>query len=173
MTLAGCLYREESIPGRSPNLAEKAGINRDYILADASMAPSSSSTPGQAGATAGLTSGRMYKVMKLDEAQLKTLVGKRVEVTGSVKPDNDAKPGDRSNYTNLPNIEATSIREVAGATCVSTPAGASTSPSTTSPAQPSSPTTPDARPNPDPTSPRPIPDNQPASPENPRPDTNR
>ena len=37
-TLAGCLYREESIPGRSPNVAEKAGAGEDFILADATLA---------------------------------------------------------------------------------------------------------------------------------------
>ena len=169
MTLVGCLYREDSIPGRSPNLAEKAGINRDYILADAAVPPSATATPGQAGPTAGLTSGRMFKVMKIGEDQLKTLVGKRVEVMGSIKPDNDARPEDRANNQNLPNLDATSIREVAGAMCPSTPSGAST----TSPSRPSAPATPDTRPNPDPTAPRPIPDTDPVNPANPRPDTNR
>ena len=42
-------------------------------------------------------------------------MGKRVEVTGTIKPDNDAKPADRSTNPNLPNIDGTSIREVAGA----------------------------------------------------------
>jgi len=169
MTLAGCLYNEESIPGRSPNVAEKAGINRDYILADASAAQSSPTTAGKAGATAGLTSGRIFKVMKLDQDQLKALVGKRVEVTGSIKPDDDARPGDRANNQNIPNIEATSIHEVAGATCPSTPAGAST----TSPTQPSTPTTPSPRPTPD-SSPLPTPDaTNPTNPANPTPDNNR
>ena len=35
-TLTGCLYREEQIPGRKPNVAEKAGVLEDYILADVS-----------------------------------------------------------------------------------------------------------------------------------------
>ena len=34
-TLAGCLYREDSIAGRKPNVAEKAGVIEDYILFDA------------------------------------------------------------------------------------------------------------------------------------------
>lgn len=32
-TLTGCVYRERDIPGRSPNVAERAGVLEDYILA--------------------------------------------------------------------------------------------------------------------------------------------
>jgi hypothetical protein len=130
MTLAGCLYRENSIPGRSPNVAEKAGVLEDYILADAAPAreskPLSDPPIAEAGRppaapTAGLASGRMYKVTKISDEQLKTLVGKRVEITGTIKPDDDAKPADRATNTNLPNIEGTSIHEVTGASCPATP----------------------------------------------------
>jgi hypothetical protein len=127
--LAGCLYRENSVPGRSPNVAEKAGVLEDYILADATPArePNPLSDPPIAdksqppGATAGLASGRMYKVTKIDDERLKALVGKRVEVTGTIKQDNDAKPADRATHTNLPNIEGTSIHEIVGAPCPSSP----------------------------------------------------
>jgi hypothetical protein len=128
-TLDGCLYREDSISGRKPNVAEKAGVLEDYILADAAPAREQSGLPdgpiaeaGQppAAAIAGLASGRMYKVTKIEDGRLKELVGKRVQVTGTIKPDNDAKPADSSTSTNLPNIEGTSIREVAGATCPAT-----------------------------------------------------
>jgi hypothetical protein len=158
-TFAGCLYREDAIPGRSPNVAEKAGVLEDYILADATIAPSSApdrqvaegeparpgqtdpARPGQpepragqptAGAAAGLATGRMYKVTKIPDDRLKTLIGKRVEVTGTVKPDGDVQPGEKPvNFENLPNIEATAIREASGATCPSRPAG--TSPATPAP----------------------------------------
>jgi hypothetical protein len=63
----------------------------------------------------------MYKVTKLDDERLKTLIGKRVEITGTIKPDDDAKPADRATNTNLPNIEGTSIHEVGGAACPATP----------------------------------------------------
>jgi hypothetical protein len=63
----------------------------------------------------------MYKVTKLEDGRLKELVGKRVEVTGTIKPETDVKPADRSTSANLPNIEGTSIRELAGATCPATP----------------------------------------------------
>ena len=130
-TLAGCLYLEDSIQGRSPNVAERAGVLEDYILTDAAPArePKRLSDPPTADAggqppgapAAGLASGRMYKVTKLDAKQLKSLVGKRVEVTGTIKPDNDARPLDHITNHNLPNIEGTSIHEVSGASCPATP----------------------------------------------------
>jgi hypothetical protein len=131
-TLTGCLYREDSIPGRSPNVAEKAGVLEDYILADATAARDSNRTPDRpvaeaglppAGESAGLATGRMYKVTKLDDERLKPLTGKRVDITGTVKPDDDVRPGEKpANFENLPNIEGTSIRETSGAPCPATPA---------------------------------------------------
>jgi hypothetical protein len=127
-TLTGCLYREDSIPGRTPNVAEKAGVLEDYILADATAARDSNRTVAEAGqppagASAGLATGRMYKVTKLDDERLKAMTGKRVEITGTVKPDNDVRPGEKpANFENLPNIEGASIREASGAPCPATPA---------------------------------------------------
>ena len=130
-TLAGCLYREDSIQGRSPNVAERAGVQEDYILTDAAPTrelkrlsdPPIADAGGQPpdAPAAGLASGRMYKVTKLDGKQLKSLVGKRVEVTGTIKPDNDARPLDHITNQNLPNIEGTTIHEVTGASCPATP----------------------------------------------------
>ncbi len=129
-TLAGCLYREDSIPGRSPNVAEKAGVLEDYILADAAPArerrglsdpPIADKEPPPDAPAAGLASGRMYKVTKIEDQRLKPLLGKRVEITGTIKPDDDAKPADRATNTNLPNIEGTSIRELIGTSCPASP----------------------------------------------------
>jgi len=131
-TFTGCLYREDSIPGRTPNVAEKAGVLEDYILTDATPAADSNRAPdrpvaggGQpaAGASAGLATGRMYKVTKLEDERLKALIGKRVDVTGTVKLDADVEPGEKpENFENLPNIEGTAIREASGgAPCPSTP----------------------------------------------------
>jgi hypothetical protein len=133
-TLAGCLYREDQVPGRKPNVAEKAGVLEDYILADASTVGTHAkpgSTPGATGTTGATpTSGNMYKVEGPSDEKLKALVGKRVEVTGRIDPEGGpgAKPGtprpDRGpgpDQINLPEFEATSIREVSG-TCPATPA---------------------------------------------------
>ena len=133
-TLTGCLYRENQIPGRKPNIAEKAGVLEDYILADASASGAQPSTPGappQATGTSG-TRGSMYKVEGPSDEQLKALVGKRVQVTGRIDPERgpsgpttapqpDRGPG--PDDINLPEVEASSIREVAG-TCPAIPAAA-------------------------------------------------
>ena len=131
-TLTGCLYREDQVPGRKPNVAERAGVLEDYILADASASSAQGSTSGappQATGTSG-TRGRMFKVEGPSGEKLKALVGKRVEVTGRIDPERgpagptttpqpDRGPG--PDDINLPEIEAASIREVAG-TCPATPA---------------------------------------------------
>ena len=129
-TLVGCLYREDQVPGRTPNVAERAGILEDYILADAS-APSGQGKPGAVG-TAGSTppSGNMFKIEGPSDERLKALVGKRVEVTGRIDPEGGpgATPGgprpDRGpgpDQISLPEVQATSVREIAG-TCPATPA---------------------------------------------------
>ncbi len=140
-TLSGCVYKEEDVAGRTPNVAERAGVMEDYILADvkpagqASTSPSSA-TPGAEPGVAG-TSGTtqpMYKLEKIADERLKAMVGKRVEVTGRI----DAEPGDVAkgpagaqaqadknvgpDKIELPEFEVTDIREVAG-TCAAKPAG--------------------------------------------------
>jgi len=132
-TLVGCLYREDQVPGRQPNAAERAGILEDYILADA-MVPNATSarpgaTPGATGTSGNttVTSGSMYKIENIDDDRLKALVGKRVEVVGRIDPERGTGGGptaDRGlgpDRVNLPEFEATSIRETAG-TCAATPA---------------------------------------------------
>ncbi len=133
-TLAGCLYREDQVPGRKPNLAERAGILEDYILADATVA-GTQTKPGAAGDATGTTgttpaSGNMYKVGGPPDEQLKALVGKRVEVTGRISPERGpvgtaGKPrpdqGLGPDDINLPELEATSTRAISG-TCPPTPA---------------------------------------------------
>lgn len=128
-TLTGCLYRERDVPGRSPNIAERAGVLEDYILTDARPA-------GSRGEASGLATGRMYKVEKIEDERLRKLVGKRVEVVGRIDAEaGDVQPGGRSapdrnisrDAIELPEFEASSIREVAG-NCPATP---SAPPSTT------------------------------------------
>ena len=133
-TLVGCLYREDQIPGRKPNVAERAGILEDYILADASVAGTQTKQGAAADAarTTGTTlaSGNMYKVGGLPDEQLKALVGKRVEVTGRISPERGpvgtaGKPrpdrGLGPDKINLPELEATSTRAISG-TCPPTAA---------------------------------------------------
>jgi hypothetical protein len=137
MTLVGCLYTEDKIPGRTPNVVERAGVLEDYILADASMptaqAPRPGATAGATGTTGSAPSaGNMYKVENIADERLKPLVGKRVEVMGRIDPEGIGRipPGSGAPTTdrgpsrdqiNLPEFEASSIREVSG-TCPATPA---------------------------------------------------
>lgn len=133
-TLVGCLYREDQVPGRKPNVAERAGILEDYILADAAMpstaATGAAATPNPTGTTGtALVTGNMYKVEKIAGDRLKALVGKRVEVTGRIDPEGSpalpkgAQPdrGIGPDRISLPEIEASAIKETSG-TCPAAPA---------------------------------------------------
>lgn len=130
-TLVGCLYRESQVPGRTPTVVERAGVLEDYILADATMpAPTRPGTPSQTVGTSGTvpSTGNMYKVENVPDERLKALVGKRVEVSGRIDPEDaglgggptrDRGPG--PDKVNLPEFEAASIRELSG-TCPAAPA---------------------------------------------------
>jgi hypothetical protein len=134
-TLTGCLYREDQVPGRKPNVAERAGVLEDYILADTTVADAKQQ-PRPAGAPATGTSGTqpstgtMYKVENIPDEKLKALVGKRVEVAGRIDPEGRGALGvgggvkpDRGlgpDAISLPEFEASSIREVSGK-CPATP----------------------------------------------------
>lgn len=121
VTVVGCIYRESDVPGRAPNVAERAGILEDYIFMEIPGArPGAASAGGAASPGAGATAsagrdsetrgttgaagaagaaatagtiGRMYKVEFVDDEKLQTLVGRRVQATGQV----DAEEGDSKN----------------------------------------------------------------------------
>jgi hypothetical protein len=138
-TLSGCVYREQDVPGRAPNVAERAGVLEDYILAEVSSSTSSASsaagaTPGAVGTSGTSKSSAMYKLELAPDEKLKAMVGKRVEVVGRI----DAEAGDRKpaagappptsatdralgrDQIDLPEFEVTSIKEVPG-TCPAMP----------------------------------------------------
>jgi hypothetical protein len=131
-TLTGCVYREKDVPGRAPNVAERAGVLEDYILADVRPASGTAGTTGTTGSTS--AKAPMYKLELIEDEKLKAVVGKRVEVTGRI----DAESGDVKSQPatppstsqtdkalgrdaiDIPEFEVTSIREVTG-TCPATP----------------------------------------------------
>jgi hypothetical protein len=136
-TLTGCVYREQDVPGRAPNPAERAGVLEDYILAEVmSSQPQSTpsaGTPGATGTSGTAKAGAMYKLELIDDEKLKAVVGKRVEVTGRI----DAEAGDKAptaatppttptdraigrDRIDLAEFEVTSMREVPG-TCPAKP----------------------------------------------------
>ena len=114
-TLTGCVYRERDVPGRTPDVAGRAGGLEHYILAEvtlfsaASPSAEATSTAGdtpragasgerQTAATTGLAGAPasrvaehpMYTLEHGDDERLQALAGKRVEVVGRV----DAERGD-------------------------------------------------------------------------------
>jgi hypothetical protein len=127
IVLSGCLVREQDVPGRKPDVAERAGVLEDYILTEAKAGGerTSSDVPGAVG-TSGSTAqniSRMYKVEGIPDEKLKSLVGKHVEITGRVDEDDSrevspAAPAGaatpRSSSDDMPEFEATAIREVPG-----------------------------------------------------------
>jgi len=92
VTMTGCLVREQDIPGHTPTGTGLDGRLEDFILTSASSARADTSKPGSANAgavgtsgtttAATATSGAMYKIKGISDMQLKSLVGKRVEVVG-------------------------------------------------------------------------------------------
>jgi hypothetical protein len=120
ITLTGCLVREQDVPGRKPNVAERAGVLEDYILTSATAASPASPT-GTAGSAASRNISAMYKVEGIPDEKLKSMVGKRVEITGRADADDarevgttgrDATP--KTAADDMPEFEATAIREVEG-----------------------------------------------------------
>jgi hypothetical protein len=131
-TVEGCVYEEKAIPGRSPNVAERAGVLEDYILvvSTASATAGTTGTSGTAGTAGATMAPKMFKLEHEDDDKLKALVGKRVQVTGKVdaersdKTATGAPQADRSmgpDKIELPEFEVTSIAETAGE-CPATPA---------------------------------------------------
>jgi hypothetical protein len=97
VTVTGCLMREQDVAGRSPGDTNRAARLEDYILTSASsprpeagrLDAATSGAVGTSGTTAAPTAhnGAMYKIKGISDMQLKSLVGKRVEVVGLMNED--------------------------------------------------------------------------------------
>jgi hypothetical protein len=117
-TVEGCLMREQDIPGRKPNVAERAGAAEDYILASVKVikgsAPQGSTEQAKPGEPTG-TSGKlapMYDVKGIDDEKLKPLVGKRVQIDGTFA--DVAKSPTAGGTEDLVDIRGTAIRPASG-----------------------------------------------------------
>lgn len=136
-TLVGCVYEEKDVPSRAPNVAERVGILEDYILAEITPADAARPT-GTSGTAAPVPmTFSMYKLEHKKGSELKSMVGKRVEVTGRLDVDkgDTAGPPPASAETSktdrvigrdkvdLPEFEVSSIRAIAG-TCPAKPSTA-------------------------------------------------
>jgi len=110
VTVEGCLVREQDVPGRKPNIAERAGVMEDYILMSTKIVKGADKPTGTSG-TAGPS--RMYQVKGIDDERLKALVGKRVQVEGALN-DLDAPATPKPGAEDLADIHGASIRQVSG-----------------------------------------------------------
>jgi hypothetical protein len=119
VTLVGCLQREADVPGRRPNIVERAGILRDYRLTEATLSPPSvfdarttgAPTPDTPVSTAGSpqtpVTGSIYKIEGIPSHRLRELVGKRVEVTGRIDEDDMREVrGTAGSVTTVPGTNA-------------------------------------------------------------------
>jgi len=127
VTVEGCLLREEDVPGRKPSVAERAGMMEDYVLTSATIVKGSTSASGATAPKPSETpigtsgSQQMYDVKGIDDAQLKPLVGRRVQIEGiiaTVAPP-AAMPDPQTGATprasnDIPDIRGTVIRQVSG-----------------------------------------------------------
>jgi hypothetical protein len=77
VTISGCLRAEKDVPGRTPNVAERAGVGEDYILTNVKM--------GQGSSTSGIGLAQMYKVEGLGDTELKKHLNHQVEVVGRLQ----------------------------------------------------------------------------------------
>ncbi len=108
VTVEGCLMRENDVPGRKANVAEKVGIGEDFILTSTKMVKGMAAPSGGAVGTSG-TTGAMYDVNGIDDETLMKHINRRVQVDGTFeKLENATKSGA------LVEIKATGIRPVAG-----------------------------------------------------------
>lgn len=119
VTVEGCLMREADVPGRKPNVAERAGIAEDYILTSTKIIKGSApeQTP-RAGETATGTAGKqaMYEVEGIDDERLRQHAGHRVQIEGTFENVDRARatPEKGTPADDLVEIRGTTIRQVAG-----------------------------------------------------------
>jgi hypothetical protein len=118
VTVEGCLVREQDVPGRKPNVAERAGVMEDYVLTNAKVvkgsAPKSAAAKPKTGeptGTSGSTS-NMFDVKGIADERLKEFVGKRVQIDG--KFDDLGRSATAAAGEDLVNIEGTAIRAATG-----------------------------------------------------------
>ena len=116
VTVEGCLVNEQDVPGRKPDVVEKAGVTTDYIVTNAKMikgtAPQSAARAGEPVGTSGTIGAPMFDVKEIDGSKLKPLVGKRVQIDGTFA--DLTKSATAGPTEDLVDIKATSIREVPG-----------------------------------------------------------
>ena len=147
VTLTGCVQRESDYrsakdKGRGGAAGTGLGVGNEFILTDASIASESSSASSTTGSSssassatgtsgsASSASGADYELTGSNEGQVGQYVGKRVEITGKLKPSETDASGRAtggatagappsgvdvmSKDLKLRELEVTSVREASG-----------------------------------------------------------
>jgi hypothetical protein len=86
VTVEGCVAAEDDVPGRQPNIAERAGLAEDFILTNAKVVKGSAPAAATADASGGVVSNAlrpMFEIGGLSRDQLKTHAGRRVRIEGT------------------------------------------------------------------------------------------
>ena len=115
ITVTGCLKEEKDVPGRRPNVAERAGITEDYVLTNVKMAQSST--------TSGIGLASTYEIEGIAEVELKKHLNHQVEITGTLSRGDQmgnrgaaaAAGSAAADNADLPDIFATSIKMISAA----------------------------------------------------------
>lgn len=122
VTVEGCLYRENDVPGRRPPEAERARTNRDedYIVAGARMvkgaapAGAPAAGAGTATGTSGTTAAAMmFKVEAPNELKISEHAGHRVQIDGTFD-QLDRATNPVSPAMELVKLRATALRKASG-----------------------------------------------------------
>ena len=111
----GCVAAEHEIPGREPNIAERAGAGEDYILTNAVMVKGKppAELPDDTGGPVSNALRPMYELGGLTDDQLKPHLGHRVRIEGTFTNTNrDPHSGPLND--DLVELTGTSIRQVPG-----------------------------------------------------------
>lgn len=116
VTVTGCLKAEKDVPGRRPNVAERAGVTEDYILTNVKMASSST--------TSGIGLASSYEIEGIAEDELQKHLNHQVEIVGTLSPGNAqgnrgaaaAAGSAAAANADLPQLQATTLKMLA-ATC--------------------------------------------------------
>jgi hypothetical protein len=140
VTITGCVereadYRQSANAGRAGVAGTGVGAANEFVLTNAMMSPASGSSPAAtsgAGApsptgTAG-TTGKAYELTGSKEGDAGAFIGRKVEITGMVKPTTTAPGGPTADVPGsrdlkLEELEVSSVRAAIG----------SCSPATTAP----------------------------------------
>jgi hypothetical protein len=121
VTLTGCIQREadyrRSIGGGGGATGTGAGLTDEFVLIEA-LAPTTGSTTAPTATGTSGTTGTTYALTGSHEGDAGALVGKRVEIIGTVKQENTPRARGASDAANpevkLRELDVSTVRETPG-----------------------------------------------------------